>query len=359
MTRPATVAELQEAVRASPRVRVRGGGSKPALSQGATLELSRLAGVLEYEPQEYTFTALAGTSVSAVAHLLSGHGQYLPFDPPLAGAGATLGGTVAAGLSGPGRQRYGGVRDFLLGVTVVSGAGERLAMGGKVVKNAAGFDVPKLMVGSLGRFGVLAELTFKVFPRPEAFATLRLTLPGSSEALALMSTLAASPLEPFSLELCPPGTLLVRVGGRADALEKRLERLQAFAGQAGEALAGEAEASLWDEASAFAWLPEGHALVKVALSPAQVTGLERALAGWALPRRYGVGGNVCYLGWPETEDAAELDALLTGLGLSGLALSGRWPRPRLGRIVGGAFLRRVASAFDPEGKFDAEVPDAA
>lgn len=359
MIRPATVDELQEAVRASPRVRVRGGGSKPALSQGATLELSRLAGVLEYEPQEYTFTALAGTPVAEVEAALAAQGQYLPFDPPFARAGATLGGTVAAGLSGPGRQRYGGVRDFLLGATLVSAAGERLETGGKVVKNAAGFDVPKLMVGSLGRFGVLAELTFKVFPRPEAFATLRLTLPSLAEAVAAMNALAASPLEPFSLELCPPGTLSVRVGGRPAALARRLGRLQAFVGRAGETLTGAAEAALWEEARAFGWAPGGHGLVKVALSPAQVMGLEHALAARALPRRYGVGGNVCYLAWPEAEDAAELGALLGGLGLSGLALTGRWPRPRLGRVVGGAFLRRLEGAFDPEGKFGAEVPDAA
>ena len=96
----------------------------------------------------------------------------MPCEALFAEAGATLGGTVAAATSGPGRLRFGGVRDFLLGVRFVTGDGRVVFGGGKVVKNAAGFDLPKLMVGGLGRFGVLTELTFKVFPKPEKFASL-------------------------------------------------------------------------------------------------------------------------------------------------------------------------------------------
>src|SRR4029079_6930035 len=110
-------------------------------------------------------------------------GQYLPFDPKCVEAGATLGGTVASGLSGPGRFRFGGLRDFILGVRFVDGAGRLLRMGGKVVKNAAGFDLPKFFVGSLGRFGVLAEMTFKVFPRPQSARTFMLAA-GSLDAAA-------------------------------------------------------------------------------------------------------------------------------------------------------------------------------
>ena len=166
---PSTVQELQSIVRAYPRVLPRGGGTKPALSTprgGETpIDLSRLSGMLDYEPGEFVFTALAGTRVYTISSVLAGHGQYLPFDPLLVERGATLGGTVAAGASGPGRYRYGGVRDFQLGVRFVNGGGEIVRAGGKVVKNAAGFDIPKLMVGSLGQLGVLVELSFKVFPR--------------------------------------------------------------------------------------------------------------------------------------------------------------------------------------------------
>src|SRR6188474_3320713 len=177
---PQTPAELADAIRATPRVLAVGARTKQRLSaidDGVTLLSTRaLSGIVEYEPSEFTFTALAGTPVREIAAALAERGQYLPFDPLLVEAGATLGGTVAAGLSGPGRFRFGGLRDFILGVRFVDGLGRLLRMGGKVVKNAAGFDLPKFFVGSLGRFGVLTELTFKVFPRPAASRTLRLTV---------------------------------------------------------------------------------------------------------------------------------------------------------------------------------------
>src|SRR5512143_1651914 len=167
---PTSIEELQSMVRGSPHVLPRGGGTKPALStahNGATvIDLAPLAGMLEYEPGEFVFTALAGTRLADVRAQLAEHGQYLPFDPLLVDRGATLGGTIAAGANGPGRYRYGGVRDFLLGVRFVDGAGEIVHAGGKVVKNSAGFDIPKLMVGSLGQLGALIEVSFKVFPQP-------------------------------------------------------------------------------------------------------------------------------------------------------------------------------------------------
>ena len=139
---PTTLDEVQAAVAGSAHVVVRGAGTKRGLcapaGEATVLDVSGLSGVLEYEPGEFTFTALAGTPVAAVNRLLAEHGQYLPFDPLLAEAGATLGGTVAAGLSGSGRYRFGGVRDFILGVRFVDGAGALVRGGGKVVKNAAG-----------------------------------------------------------------------------------------------------------------------------------------------------------------------------------------------------------------------------
>src|SRR5208283_106284 len=179
---PTTPAELAEAVLAYPRVLAVGARTKPRLSQVpgevTLLSTQALRGIVEYEPEEFTFTALAGTTVREIGEALAEKGQYLPFDPMWVEAGATLGGTVAAGVSGPGRFRFGGVRDFILGVRFIDGQGRLLRMGGKVVKNCAGFDLPKFFVGSLGRFGVLAEATFKVFPSPAARLTLQLTLAG-------------------------------------------------------------------------------------------------------------------------------------------------------------------------------------
>src|SRR5688572_10031719 len=175
---PTSVSELVDSVRASRRAIAIGAGTKPRLSQVSDeftrISTRMLGGIIDYEPSEFTFTALAGTPLKMIAHELSQSGQYLPFDPLLADAGATLGGTVAAGLSGPGRFRFGGLRDFILGVRFVDGEGRLMRLGGRVVKNAAGFDVPKFFVGSAGRFGVLAEITFKVFPRPVATRTLRI-----------------------------------------------------------------------------------------------------------------------------------------------------------------------------------------
>ena len=354
-------AHVQDAVKSAEHLRVRGGGSKPALSRGAGLELCELSGILEYNPHEYTFTALSSTPLSEINDLLATKGQYLPFDPPFADAGATLGGTAAAGLSGPGRFRYGGVRDFLLGVTFVDGSGQLLSGGGKVVKNAAGFDLPKLMIGSLGGFGILIELTFKVFPHPESYATLQLETADFAQADSLMQRLALSSFEAVALELLPPSRLRVRFGGRDEALSERIERVQAFLGQPGEVLTGDTEAELWREANTFSWVPAGHALVKIVHSPRQVGSLEAALSPFNTPHRYGVGGNVCYLAWSETERGG-LEALLLRQNLSGLALTGSWTNPHLGIQTSNAFLERITRVFDPRGVFtvaETEVSGAA
>src|SRR6185503_15751320 len=152
----ARVSELRDAMAAAAaqgqRSLPRGGGTKDALSSagGETtrLDLGGCAGIVEYAPSEFTVTALAGTPIAEMVAALGERGQYLPFDPILVEAGATLGGTIAAGVSGSGRARYGGIRDFILGVRFLDGGGTLVRGGGKVVKNAAGFDLPKLMVGS-------------------------------------------------------------------------------------------------------------------------------------------------------------------------------------------------------------------
>lgn len=217
MIAPTTLTELRDAVLSAPRVIAVGAETKPRLSAVEAVKLStrQLRGITEYEPSEFTFSALAGTPVREIIAALDAKGQYLPFDPMLVEAGSTIGGVVASGLSGPGRFRYGGVRDFILGVRFVDGLGRLLKLGGKVVKNAAGFDVPKFLVGSLGRFGVIGEVTFKVFPKPES--TLTLQLPFSNEKMA---QLANSRFEIDALDVPPGGeTMLVRLAGPAKALE--------------------------------------------------------------------------------------------------------------------------------------------
>lgn len=353
------IEDVIAAVRGEPHLRVRGGGSKSALSAPAVgavmLDVSGLRGILEYNPGEYTFTALAGTTVQDVEAALAEHGQYLPFDPPLASRGATLGGTIAAGLSGSGRYRFGGVRDFLIGIQMVDGSGQVVRGGGKVVKNAAGFDLPKLMVGSTGCLGVLTEVCFKVFPQPPAYGTLRTTYPTMAEAVTAMMQLASAPVDLFAMDLLPPDgsstdapTLLLRLGGLADVLPDRLARLRDRLGR-GEAVESAAEAGLWQQSRELAWALEWPPLVKVALTPKRIPGLDAQLAAAGARRRYAVGGNLAWISWPHSLPA--LDAILQGLGLPGLVILGSPAQPRLGARHGDALAARVKQVLDPAGRF--------
>ncbi|MDW8153748.1 MAG: FAD-binding protein [Armatimonadota bacterium] len=355
LVRPGTAAEVQEIVRERRFVLPRGGGTKTALStppsEATVLDLSRLSGVLDYDPMEFTFTALAGTPVRAVEEMLRAHGQFLPFDPPFSASGATLGGTVASGLSGPRRYRYGGVRDFVLGVRFVDGTGTLVRGGGKVVKNAAGFDFPKLMVGSLGQMGVLVELTFKVFPAPHAHATLRVAHPRFGEAVDTLVRLGMSRFELEVLDLDPSGVLWVRLGGLAESLEARIARLVAFLGRPTEVLRGEEERRVWEDLREFSWVPAGHALVKVPVTPRRLVGLEERLARSGAPRRYSVGGTCAWVAWPG--ELGLLHRTLVELGLAGLCVLGPPGRGMLGEWGGEAFARRVKRALDPHGKFGA------
>jgi glycolate oxidase FAD binding subunit len=258
---------------------------------------------------------------------------------------------VAAGLSGPGRYRFGGVRDFILGVRYVDGEGEVVRGGGKVVKNAAGFDLPKLMVGSLGQLGALAALSFKVFPRPEAYLTLSRTWPSLDLALQALLKLCAAPVDLDALDLLPSAggdyTLLVRLGGLAQALPRRAERLAALLDGAGQ-LAGADDAETWRTARELAWVPAGWTLVKVPLTPKRIPALEARLAGTGVQRRYSVGGNV---GWLAAPEPSALEAALAAQGLPGLVVLGAPGRPLLGPQPGESFGRRVRSAMDPKGRF--------
>jgi glycolate oxidase FAD binding subunit len=358
--KPSTIAELKEVIHSYACLLPRGGGSKAALSvppQGVTpLEVGGLSGMLEYQPSEYTFTALAGTPLVEVDHILAENGQFLPFDPPLAERGATLGGTVAAGLSGPARYRYGGVRDFVLGVRFVNAQGELVRSGGKVVKNAAGFDLAKLMVGSLGQYGALVEISFKVFPRPIAYATLRAdysNLPVALDALVRSSGLS---LELFGLEVMPASaggfSLLARLGGLPETFPARLERLQRAIGQQAEnftMLRDEVEAEFWRDYREFGWLPPHYALVKIPLTPARLPPLEAKLAEAGALRRYSTGANLAWVGWRETMES--LDRSLQVLNLSGLVVLGANDKVCLGVQRSDSFARRVKQALDPQNKF--------
>ncbi|WP_038055862.1 FAD-binding protein [Thermus amyloliquefaciens] len=341
--RASSLEEVQNAVRAHPRLRPKGGGSKPALStpkEGEVLlDLSGLRGILEYTPEEFVFTAYAGTPLMEIEAALRAHGQYLPFHPPLVGQGATLGGTVAAGLSGPMRERFGGLRDFILGVRFVDGEGRLVRGGGKVVKNAAGFPFHRLMVGSLGAFGVMVELSFKVFPYPRATRTLRTGYGTLEEALSALERLRGLPLDLLALDLIPPATLEIRLGGFPGSLEGRLRRLQELLGREGEVLL-EDEAH-WEGVRDLSFLEGSPIWAKVPSRLDLIPILEGLPLG---PRRYMAGGELLYAGLePEGLHA------LRRAGIPHLVLKGAeealFPPPPE------AFFRKVKQALDPRGRF--------
>src|SRR5579862_219975 len=243
---PASVAELVEVVRSHPRLLALGGGTKARLSALDVRKVSTLGlrGIVEYEPGEFTFTAMAGTPLHELTKTLADRGQYLPFDPLLVESGATLGGAVAAGLSGPGRLRFGGIRDFILGTRLVDGLGRVLRMGGKVVKNAAGFDVPKFLVGSLGRFGVMAELTFKVFPVRTSTLTLKLSAKDEAGAARILTEAASARWERDALDILPGGHIvLLRLAVPAQALQEMA--IEILTRWPGEKLDGAEAGTIW------------------------------------------------------------------------------------------------------------------
>lgn len=349
---PTTFAELADAVRSVPRVLAVGAGTKPRLSavDAVMLSTAGLRGISEYDPSEFTFTAAAGTPVREIAEALAERGQYLPFDPVLAEAGATLGGTVAAGLSGPGRFRFGGVRDFILGVRFVDGAGRLLRMGGKVVKNAAGFDLPKFFVGSLGRFGVLAEITFKVFPRPAATRTLRLDAPTLDDAVRIFTAAASTRFEFDALDL-PPGEtgVLARLAAPAAALDALTGEV--LAGWPGAILSDDEAGQAWTELREFRWCAPAAPLVKIALAPAKVSPLGLAVQALAGARMHvSAGGNVAFVALADAEQAPAFDALLRQLTLPGMTLRGSAPL-WLGTHAHPAIADAVKAALDAENRF--------
>jgi glycolate oxidase FAD binding subunit len=217
------IAELCEKVREhSARgmpLRIRGGGSKDFYGEesvGDTLDVSRYSGIVAYEPKELVLTVRAGTRLAEVERELASQRQMLAFEPPHFGESATIGGAVAAGLSGPRRPFAGAVRDFVLGTRIVNGKGEDLSFGGRVIKNVAGYDISRLMAGSLGTLGVITEVSFKVLPRPPAEATLAFEM-DEEAAMLQVNRWAGLPL-PLSATAWESGALRVRLSGAETAV---------------------------------------------------------------------------------------------------------------------------------------------
>jgi glycolate oxidase FAD binding subunit len=205
---------------------IRGSGTKAFYGEaprGEPLEVRPLAGISSYEPSELVVTARGGTPLAELEGALAAQGQCLAFEPPRFGEGGTVGGMVAAGLAGPARAAVGGVRDFVLGATLLDGRGELLAFGGQVMKNVAGYDLARLLPGSLGILGVICEVSLKVLPLPAARTTLRYEWT-EAQALKKLNEWGGQPL-PINASAWWEGTLVVRLAGAAAAVRAAQDHL--------------------------------------------------------------------------------------------------------------------------------------
>jgi glycolate oxidase FAD binding subunit len=208
------VEQVNDAIAAKRALSIRGGGSKSffgATQSGELLDVRAHSGVIDYEPRELVLSVRAGTPLTEIEAALAAENQMLPFEPPHFGGGATIGGTVATGLSGPRRPYAGAARDFLLGARILSGKGEDLSFGGRVIKNVAGYDVSRLMCGAHGTLGVLLDLSFKVLPKPADEVTLAFEC-DEATAIARFNEWAGKPL-PLSACAWSGGQARVRLSG--------------------------------------------------------------------------------------------------------------------------------------------------
>ncbi|HVL58927.1 MAG TPA: glycolate oxidase subunit GlcE [Burkholderiaceae bacterium] len=242
-TAAATLAELRDRIREADSrrtpLRLLGGGTKDFYGQqldGEPLSTRKLAGIVSYEPTELVVTVLAGTPLAELEAALAERRQFLAFEPPHFGAGATVGGMIACGLSGPRRASAGAARDFVLGAAMLDHRGELLRFGGQVMKNVAGYDVSRLLCGSLGILGLVVEVSLKVLPVPAQEATLRLSLSGP-DALDRFNRWAGQPL-PISATRHAGNEAWVRLSGAPAAVEAAVARIGGERVDAGAAASG-------------------------------------------------------------------------------------------------------------------------
>lgn len=340
------------------KLELRGGGTRAGFGaprEAEVVSLRQIAGVVDYDPAELVLTVRPGTPLAEVEALVAGEGQMLAFEP-WGDAGATIGGTVAAGVAGSRRVTAGSARDHLLGLTAISGRGESFVAGAKVVKNVTGYDLPKLMAGSWGRLGAMTELTLKVLPRPRVTATmLAIGLPPRA-AHAAMACALGSNAEVSAAAHLSSGETLLRVAGFAPSVEARCMALPALmAGHCPlQRLTEEEAAPLWQRAMTGAEL-QGSVRWKVHLPPARAPELLDRLAPLGIEWAMDWGGGLVWvtLDDPGTQVRDAAAALGGEATLVAAPHDMRATVPALQPRAPGvmALEQRVRRAFDPAGVF--------
>ncbi|MET4578044.1 glycolate oxidase subunit GlcE [Ottowia thiooxydans] len=257
------IGKVKKAAERSRHLRIRGAGTKDFYGQvlhGELLDTRPLSGIVSYEPSELVVTVRAGTRVKDLEAVLAEKGQCLPFDPPQFGVSGTVGGMVAAGLSGPARASVGSLRDYVLGVQMVNGKGELLTFGGQVMKNVAGYDVSRLMAGSMGTLGVIVQVSLKVLSSAPAESTLVFELSETS-ARQQLNRWGGQPL-PLNASCWIDGRLMVRLRGARAAVDAARKTM---GGQVFERDVSRQWALLRDHGLAFFRLDHGEALWRVSV----------------------------------------------------------------------------------------------
>lgn len=211
---------IEHAVDNNMPLTITGSGSKSFYGrrnvENEDLTMAAFKGITSYEPTELVITARCGTTIAELEATLAEHSQILPFEPPHFQDSGTVGGMIASGLSGPRRAYAGAVRDAVLGVHCLNGKGEALHFGGQVMKNVAGYDIARLMTGSLGTLGVILEASIKVIPMPECETTLSIEI-DQAGAVTTLSQLSGKAL-PVSGSCHYDGKLYIRLSGNEAAV---------------------------------------------------------------------------------------------------------------------------------------------
>ncbi|WP_300454462.1 glycolate oxidase subunit GlcE [Accumulibacter sp.] len=339
------IQRIAEAARTGRALAIRGGGSKDFYggpARGEPFEVAAYSGIVAYEPTELVVTVRAGTPLVDLAAVLAAKGQCLAFEAPHFGPSATVGGMLAAGLSGPRRPAVGAVRDFVLGVKILNGIGEVLSFGGQVMKNVAGYDVARLMAGSLGTLGVVLEVSLKVLPLPVAEKSLSFVL-DETTALARLNQWAGQPW-PISASAWNDGVLTLRLSGAAAAVAAAQRTL------GGELLSDAEGGAFWQSLreQEHEFFNGGEALWRLSLpstAPAQTLG--RTLIEWGGAQR-----------WLRSGDPTSIRAASASVGGHATLFRGD---DALKASVGvfqplgeplARIHRRLKQAFDPHGVFN-------
>jgi glycolate oxidase FAD binding subunit len=376
---PASEAELASAVAAATAAReplaIQGRGTKRALLRpvqaARTLSTRNLTGITLYKPTELVISARAGTPLPEIEAALAGKGQMIAPEPPdtraLFGSeqAATIGGIVAANLSGPRRISAGAIRDHVLGIRFVNGEGEVVRSGGRVLKNVTGLDLCKLLTGSHGTLGVITEVTLKVLPAAEAAATLRVRVPDLATGVRALSAGLGSPYGVTGAALLPDGpTAILRIEDFAPSVAYRMARLREDLAAFGEAslVEGEESQALWrgvrDAAPLGATAEE--AVWRVSVRPSAGPRVANALAAAFRARTLlDWGGGLVWIAAPATE-AAHAAVMRAAAEARGTFTLFRAPEPLRAAVAVlpeeppplAAIGRRVKLALDPAGIFN-------